>query len=104
MAAPTSSSSDPTRTRPGGRFAGVARFVAARLDPKAYLGLHVTVGLGVAALALWLFGALLEEVLDNAAVVRFDVAAMTWVTAASRQPGCASSGSSRGSVTFPRFP
>ena len=79
MAVSTSSSSDPTRTRPAGRFAGVARFVAARLDPKAYLGLHVTVGLGVAALALWLFGALLEEVLDNAAVVRFDVAAMTWV-------------------------
>ncbi len=75
MAVSTSSSSDPTRTRPAGRFAGVARFVAARLDPKAYLGLHVTVGLGVAALALWLFGALLEEVLDNAAVVRFDVAA-----------------------------
>jgi hypothetical protein len=39
------------------RGAGVARFVAARRDRKAYLGLHVTVGLGVAALALWLFGA-----------------------------------------------
>ena len=43
----------------------LARFVAARLDPKAYLGLHVTVSLGIAALALWLFGAVLEEVLDN---------------------------------------
>ena len=47
-----------------------ARFVAARLDPKAYLGLHVTVSLTIAALALWLFGAVLEEVLDNATVVR----------------------------------
>ena len=56
-----------------------ARFVAARLDPKAYLGLHVTVGLTVAALAIWLFGAVLEEVLDNAAVVRFDVATMAWM-------------------------
>jgi undecaprenyl-diphosphatase len=57
----------------------LARFVAARLDPKAYLGLHVTVGLTVAALALWLFGAVLEEVLDNATVVRFDIAAMEWM-------------------------
>ncbi len=58
-----------------------ARFVAARLDPKAYLGLHVTVGLAVAALALWLFGTVLEEVLDNAAVVRFDIATMDWIAA-----------------------
>lgn len=57
----------------------IARFVAARLDPKAYLGLHVTVGLGVAALALWVFGAVLEEVLDNATVVRLDVATMAWM-------------------------
>jgi len=58
-----------------------ARFVAARLDPKAYLGLHVTVSLTVAALALWLFGAVLEEVLDNATVVRLDVATLDWMAA-----------------------
>ena len=57
----------------------LARFVAARLDPKAYLGLHVTVSLGIAALALWLFGAVLEEVLDNATIVRFDVATLDWM-------------------------
>ena len=59
----------------------LARFVAARLDPKAYLGLHVTIGLTIAGLALWLFGAVLEEVLDNATVVRLDVATMAWVAA-----------------------
>jgi membrane-associated phospholipid phosphatase len=59
----------------------LARFVAARLDPKAYLGLHVTVSLTIAALALWLFGAVLEEVLDNATVVRVDVAALDWMAA-----------------------
>jgi undecaprenyl-diphosphatase len=59
----------------------LARFVAARLDPKAYLGLHVTVSLGIAALALWLFGAVLEEVLDNATVVRLDVATINWMAA-----------------------
>jgi membrane-associated phospholipid phosphatase len=57
----------------------LARFIAARLDPKAYLGLHVTVSLGVTALALWLFGAVLEEVLDNATVVRLDLATLAWM-------------------------
>ena len=59
----------------------LARFVAARLDPKAYLGLHVTVSLTIAALALWLFGTVLEEVLDNATVVRVDVATLDWMAA-----------------------
>ncbi|HEX2781505.1 MAG TPA: hypothetical protein VHM30_18520, partial [Gemmatimonadaceae bacterium] len=58
------------------------RFLAARLDPKAYLGLHFTVGLGVTALALWLFGGVLEEVLDNATMVRLDERAATWIHAA----------------------
>jgi membrane-associated phospholipid phosphatase len=57
----------------------ITRFVAARLDPKAYLGLHVTVALAVAALSIWLFGAVLEEVLENDSIVRFDVATMSWV-------------------------
>ena len=57
----------------------LARFIAARLDPKAYLGLHVTVALLVAALAIWLFGAVLEAVLDNATVVRLDIATMAWM-------------------------
>ena len=59
----------------------IARFVAARLDPKAYLGLHVTVGLVIAALAIWAFGAVLEEVLENDTIVRFDVATMAWMAA-----------------------
>jgi undecaprenyl-diphosphatase len=81
MATRTAKSADQLARGPGWRFAWVARFVAARLDPKAYLGLHVTVGLGVTALALWLFGAILEEVLDNATVVRMDVATVAWVDA-----------------------
>ena len=58
----------------GPRFPGVRRFVAARLDPKAYLGLHATIGLLGAALALWLFGAVLDAVLDDATLVRWDLA------------------------------
>ncbi|HEX8851764.1 MAG TPA: phosphatase PAP2 family protein [Gemmatimonadaceae bacterium] len=51
------------------------RFLRARLDPKSYLGLHFTVGLVLVVLTLWLFGGLLEEVLDNATLVRWDMSA-----------------------------
>jgi membrane-associated phospholipid phosphatase len=79
MATDSPISNDSTDGPGSVRPSRLARFAAARLDPKAYLGLHVTVGLGVAALALWLFGAVLEEVLDNTTVVKLDVATMTWV-------------------------
>ena len=51
------------------------RFIAARLDRDSYLGLHLTVGLAIIAAGLWLFGSLLEEVLDNATLVQWDIAA-----------------------------
>lgn len=63
---------------PPGRL---ARFAAARLDPTSSLGLHLTVGLAAFLLALWAFGALLEEVLDDATMVRLDVAADAWIHA-----------------------
>lgn len=46
-----------------------------RLNPKSYLGLHLTIGLAVGALGIWLFSALLDAVLDNDALVRWDMAA-----------------------------
>lgn len=46
-----------------------------RLNPKSYLGLHLTIGLAVAALGIWLFSTLLDAVLDNDALVRWDMAA-----------------------------
>jgi membrane-associated phospholipid phosphatase len=54
-----------------GRLRG---FVSERVDPKAYLGLHLTIGLAVALLGLWAFGALLDAVLDNGTMVRWDAA------------------------------
>ena len=46
-----------------------------RIDPTTYLGLHVTIGLAVAAFSIWLLGALLDAVLDNDVLVRWDMAA-----------------------------
>lgn len=54
--------------------AWLRRFLSARLDPTAYLGLHLSIGLAVTALGLWVFGALLDMVLDNATMVRWDIA------------------------------
>ena len=63
------------------------RFLAARLDPDAYLGLHFTVGLLVIALGLWLFGGLLEEVLDNASLVHWDMATASSIHGATTPLG-----------------
>lgn len=43
------------------------------------MGLHLTVSFAVAAGALFLSSALLDAVLDNATLVRWDVAAAAWV-------------------------
>ena len=64
-----------------------ARFLRARLDPKSYLGLHLTVGLLVSALALWLFGGLLEELFDNAAMVHVDMSVASWIHSAATANG-----------------
>jgi membrane-associated phospholipid phosphatase len=70
-----------------GSWGGLSRFFAARLDRKSYLGLRLTVGLAIIALGLWIFGGLLEEVLDNATLVHWDVAAAAWIHSAGTPIG-----------------
>ena len=57
------------------------RFIAERFDSTTYLGLHLTVGLLVAGLGVWAFSALLDAVLDNEMLVRWDIAADAWIHA-----------------------
>ncbi|MEO6877810.1 MAG: phosphatase PAP2 family protein [Gemmatimonadaceae bacterium] len=61
--------------KPVGRLGRLRHFIADRLDPKAYLGLRLTVALAIGTLGVWAFSALLDAVLDNALLVRLDIAA-----------------------------
>jgi membrane-associated phospholipid phosphatase len=56
-------------------------FLKARLEPKAYLGLHLTVGLVVCAAGIWIFGALLDALLDNAMMVKVDITTDAFIQA-----------------------
>jgi membrane-associated phospholipid phosphatase len=69
---------DVVETADQGRRRG---FLAARLEPKAYLGLHLTVGLVAGAAGIWMFGALLDAVLDNSTMVGWDTATAAFIHA-----------------------
>ena len=55
------------------RYPRLWRFVARRFARGEYLGLHLTIGLAITLLALWLFGAITEDVLTQDPLTRFDV-------------------------------
>ncbi len=69
--------------------ARIRAFIAARLDSRSYLGLHLTIALVVALAAIWSFSALLDAVLDNATLVRLDVAAVNALHARATPSGLA---------------
>lgn len=48
-------------------------FIAARFARGEYLGLHLTVGLLVSLAALWIFGAITEDVVSGDPLTQFDV-------------------------------
>jgi membrane-associated phospholipid phosphatase len=53
-------------------------FLAARLDRKSELGIGLTISVLVAALAIWALSGLLDAVLDNDLLVRWDAIVETW--------------------------
>lgn len=50
-----------------------------RVNADTYVGLHLTVSFVVAAAALWLTSALVNAVLNNETIVRWDIAAAAWI-------------------------
>jgi undecaprenyl-diphosphatase len=60
------------------RWRRLRRFVRRRLDRNSELGLRLTISVVLFGLAVWAFAGLLEEVLDNATLVRWDLAVNAW--------------------------
>ncbi|MBA2685562.1 MAG: phosphatase PAP2 family protein [Gemmatimonadaceae bacterium] len=54
------------------------RRLIARLDPRAYLTIHIVIGLVVCLLTAWLFAALLDSVREHDVLVRRDQALADW--------------------------
>ncbi len=62
----------PPLGRLAARYPRAWRFAGARLSPAGYLGLHLTAGILVSVLALWLFGGVLEDVVAGDPLTQFD--------------------------------
>lgn len=56
-------------------------FIVARFTPGEYLGLHLTIGLLLSLAAMWVFAAILEDVVHHDPLTRFDVGVATWMHA-----------------------
>lgn len=58
------------------RYPRAWAFVAARFQPGAYLGLHLTLGLLVSLAALWLFAGVAEDVVNHDPLTVIDVSVL----------------------------
>jgi len=63
---------------PSLNFAGLRRFLAARFDRKSQFGIGLTMSVVVLALAIWALSGLLDAVLDNDMLVRWDRSVEGW--------------------------
>src|SRR5207253_1888988 len=51
----------------------------ARFARGEYLGLHLTIGLAVSLLGLWIFAGLTEDVIHQDPITRFDLTLLDWL-------------------------
>jgi len=65
----------------------VRRFLAARFDRKSQLGIGLTVSVITLALAIWVLSGLLDAVLDNDMLVRWDGNVESWFHTHATTPG-----------------
>jgi len=54
-----------------------------------YLGLHLTIGFAISVAALWLFGAITEDVIHHDPLTQFDVTLLEWLHARATPAGYA---------------
>ena len=63
------------------RYPRVWSFLAARFARDEYLGLPLTIGFLISALALWIFLGVTEDVLHNDPLTQFDLMLLDWLQA-----------------------
>ena len=68
------------------RYETQLQWLRRRLTPGQYLGLHLTLGLALAAGCLWLFGGLAEDVVTGDPLVRYDKAIDVYLHSAATPP------------------
>ena len=68
------------------RYDAQLRWFFRRLTPGQYLGLHLTLGLALAAGCLWLFGGLAEDVVTGDPIVRIDRSVADYLHASATPP------------------
>jgi undecaprenyl-diphosphatase len=64
-------------------------FVASRLARGQYLGLHLTIGLAISLVGLWVFGAITEDVVHHDPLTQFDMMLLDWLHAHATPTGYA---------------
>ena len=62
-------------------FPRLQKFIAARVSPEGELGLHLTFGVLVLALAAWAFGGIADEVREAGPILALDQAVAAWLHA-----------------------
>lgn len=55
------------------RHPALVAFIKERLSPGSYLGLHLTIGLTLSAVFVWIFGGITEDILTDDPFVEFDL-------------------------------
>lgn len=68
------------------RYAGQLTFLQARLSPRGYLGLHLTIGALVLIASAWLFGGTTEDVIHGDPLAVIDVRISEWLHARKAPP------------------
>jgi len=71
------------------RYPRAWAFVTARFAREEYLGLHLTVGFVISLAALWVFGAVTEDVISHDPLTQFDVTLLVWLHAHATAAGYA---------------
>lgn len=70
-----------------GRYPRAWGFVMSRFARGEYLGLHLTIGLVLSSIGLWLFTAITEDVVHSEPLTQFDITVFEWAQAHAHSAG-----------------